>query len=273
MNTERYFRELQTHCTVRNFSPRTYDAYAIALKKFFSHFQQKDHPQNINLKEIKEYLAGVLQRNPAQMKQAIAALRCLYGNIVIQPEKLKDLKYPKWQSKIPEVLSHEFIMNTIRACTNKRERAIIATLYATGIRLSELCHLRTGDIDRERMIITVRMGKGGKDRIVPLPAELLKTLEEYWRTLSPRHRSSQWIFMGENPNNYMSPSTVQRIISRKLNAHPHQLRHSYATFLLENKESLKVIGDILGHKSTRTTEIYTHVSRSMIHNAVNPLAA
>lgn len=275
MNSERYFREMKNLINARRLSEKTYTAYSIALGKFFDYFSAKDHPVNVNCNEIIEYLASISRTHPAQQKQAIAALRFFYTNIMKQPEKLKVLKYPKWKRRIPNVLDRDFVVASIQAVKNKRAKAIIATLYGTGIRLAELCHLRTTDIDSKRMIIVIHEGKGGKDRIVQLPPVLLEWLRDYWQSLPDvmKHTNAQWLFPGEKVENYISPATVQRLCREVLDAHPHQLRHSYATYLHEQGENMKIIGDILGHTSTRTTEIYLHTSNAMIKKAINPLAA
>ena len=275
MTSERIFRDIDREITISHLSAKTGDVYKNCWKHVIEFFPDVDHPKNLSAARLKDFLQFIKEDvSPSMMRLCLFSLKFYYERIEKQPYKLRDVRIEKWHRKIPSVIPHDKIISAIRNCSDTQEKAILATYYGTGIRRDELCHLQRKDIDRSRMVIIVRMGKGGKDRIVPLTKELLAILYEHWFALSFGKKKSEWLFPGEKAGHYLSSSSVARAVHDNLDgAHPHQLRHSYATFLLDKGTSLKVIADILGHASIRTTEIYTHVSPAMIQRAANTLAA
>lgn len=153
-------------------------------------------------------------------------------------------------------------------------RVVLMTIYATGLRISEATRLQAADIDSRRMVITVRQGKGAKDRQVPLSPLLLESLRAYWGITRPK----LWLFPGEDENQPVHRQTVARACARaarvaglKKHVTPHTLRHSFATHMLEAGVDLCTIQQILGHSHLRTTAHYTHVSVERIHQAASPL--
>lgn len=162
----------------------------------------------------------------------------------------------------------------LAATVNLKHRAMLMTAYGAGLRLGELTHLRVGDIDRERMLIHVRQGKGRVDRQVGLSPRLLAMLDRYMRAARP----TDWLFAGAQPDEPISHSAVQKALREARQASGitkpvtmHTLRHSYATHLLESGTDIRVIQRLLGHKSITTTTIYTHVSTQTIRGVVSPL--
>ena len=147
-------------------------------------------------------------------------------------------------------------------------------LYGAGLRIREALALELSDIDSARMVITVRHGKGDADRQVPLAEILLKALREYWRAYGP----PSCLFPGKDPEKPLTPSTIQRALKAarqragiRKRASEHTLRHSYATHLLEAGTDLRVIQTLLGHRSLRTTQIYTHVAVDRLRSVASPL--
>ena len=232
----------------------------------------KDHPQNINSREIVEFLAWINEtRGICQERSCFWALYFWYVNIEKQPHKFDGIRCPKIQRKIQEVPTHKHIMDRFEKIRDVHDRAIVATFYSTGIRLMELCEIERRNVSRENLSITLHLCKGGKDRIVVIPQELVPILEAHWCKLSQRQKTSDYLFPGINPENHISDTTAYRAVKRNIGTKTHLLRHAYATYLHENGSTLKAIGDILGHSSTKTTEIYTHTSLQLKRQQPNPL--
>jgi integrase/recombinase XerD len=160
------------------------------------------------------------------------------------------------------------------AVSNVKHRAVLMTIYATGVRVAEVTRLRRKDVDSKRMVIRVRQGKGGKDRVVMLSPVLLEHLRTYLR----RERPSEWLFPGSEPEKPLCISAVQKACNQAARAAgvrkrvtPHVLRHSFATHMLESGADLRLIQTLLGHRSVATTQLYTHVSADRIRAVANPL--
>jgi site-specific recombinase XerD len=160
------------------------------------------------------------------------------------------------------------VLDQIEKIQNKKHKAIIALAYSTGMRVSEVCNLLITDIDSKRMIITIRQSKGRKDRIVALSQKVLEILREYFKEYKPK----EYLFNGQFEN-YYSPRSCNQIVKQYLGKefHFHQLRHSNATALLEAGTDLRIIQKHLGHASSKTTEIYTHVSTNLLQSMALPI--
>jgi site-specific recombinase XerD len=190
-----------------------------------------------------------------------------------------DLPLPKLlRRQIPIVLSPGEVMRLIDAAPNLRHRTILMALYSTGMRRSELCHLRPEDIDQERMVVRIRQGKGGKDREVPLSPKLLAQLQTYDRSIKVRNG---WLFPSLQTRRPDQPITHKAVwhacreATRRAGitkpVHPHTLRHSFATHLFDNGAELPVIQTLLGHADPRDTMIYLHLATRKLREAPNPL--
>ncbi len=180
----------------------------------------------------------------------------------------------KEEKKLPVVLSRDEVCRLLAAARRLKSRAILMTLYAAGLRVSELVGLKVSDIDSQRMAIRVRQGKGRKDRYVMLSSTLLATLREYWKA----YRPSDWLFPGQDPQKQLTPRTVANIcqsagrrarLARQIS--PHTLRHTFATHLLEAGTDIRTIQALLGHRSLRTTALYTYVSLDKVAATTSPL--
>jgi site-specific recombinase XerD len=184
------------------------------------------------------------------------------------------LSWPKERARLPEVLSPEEVSRLLDSFDTFKYRTLFRTIYATGLRISEACQLTTGDIDASRGVIRVRDGKGGKERLVTLSDELLRTLRAYWRVARP---PAPYLFAtasGRPLGAKTARAALRRAaesagISKRVT--PHTLRHSFATHLLERGTDLRVIQVLLGHSSLRTTTRYTRVSAKLIAQAPSPL--
>lgn len=269
MNSESYLQTFSREMRLAGLQPSTQDSYRYYLARFLREFEGRDHPRNISEEEIKDKLDIVGMRSKPELKQTIGAAKFFWKMVVHQPKKLIHVQYPKLHQTLPEIIDRAVLAARISAIEDIRDKAICATFFDTGIRLNELCHLQVSDIPKYRQVITVHEGKGGKERIVPLTPELRELLREYWLAKRP----DLWMFPGEKSGHYLSHATVQRITHNCVQAHPHQLRHSYATALLEKGVSLRVIQEILGHTKIETTMIYLHVTNAAIESVRSNLAA
>jgi site-specific recombinase XerD len=264
----------------RNYSKDTIRHHLRAVEEFANYYGKP--PDKLGLNELRSYQAHLLQKRKLAVGTVVnhvAALRFFFVRTLKRPEFRDYLPYPKEPERLPTVLSIEEVARLINASGNLFRRALLMTVYGTGMRRSEVVRLKVRDIDSKRMIIRVVQGKGGKDRDLPLSPELLETLRAYWRWRKPK----EYLFpsRGERrgPDVPLSDKTVWHVCgdaARKagITKHvtPHTLRHSWATHLLEAGTDLRTIQMLLGHGDLETTARYIHLSREHLHTAANPLA-
>ena len=258
-----------------NYSARTIRAYENQITNFLNSFSSEEIP-NLTVEQIKQYISKkTLEPNFSRsyQNQLISAIKLYFSYIHSRKYDLDMIERPHTTRKLPSVLSQEEIRKMLDALRNSKHKLILSLIYSTGMRVSEATALTLKDIDYERNIISIKDGKGMKDRIVPLAERLIHDLEEYIKSYQPQN----YLFEGINGAQY-SPRSIQRIVKNALSkgkirkqASVHTLRHSYATHLLENGVDLRLIQELLGHKSSRTTEIYTHVSVRSIQSVKSPL--
>ena len=186
------------------------------------------------------------------------------------------IPYPKKPKTLPVILSRDEVKALLLAPRHLKHRAILATLYATGLRVSELCQLQGTDIDSKRMVIQVRQGKGKRDRLVMLSPDLLPLLRRYWKLYQLR----SWLFPGHRITEPITRMSVARLCTQAGRAaqltkavYPHLLRHSFATHLLEAGVDLRRIQLLLGHASLRSTSLYLHVAHPALHATESPFDA
>nr|HAD52118.1 hypothetical protein [Algoriphagus sp.] len=251
---------------VKKYADSTIANYRSQVGLFLMHFKNRDSPKHINTDDIKNWLLQSKAIN--SQRHAHGALKAFYALTVNQPRKMKYIPYAKKEKKLPQVIDTQHILQSISKISNWKHKAIITLAFSTGMRVSEVCHLRIADIDSKRMLIMVRQAKGRKDRIVPLSATTLNTLREYYKRYQPK----EYLFNGQFSLQY-STTSCNQIVKKYLGSkyHFHQLRHSNATALLESGTDLRIIQATLGHSSSKTTEIYTHVSRATINKIQTPI--
>jgi len=264
----------------RNYSQATARTYVGAIRRFAQHFHRS--PVVLDSEHVRQYELHLIENRklcPRSLRVEMSALRFLFLKILKRSFSRDDLPLPKLlRRQIPVVLSPNEVTRLIEATTNLRHRTILMTLYSTGMRRSELCHLRPEDIDKERMVVRIRQGKGGKDREVPLSPILYDQLRTYYRSLK---RRNGWIFPSLQTRHRDEPITDKAVwhacreatrragISKPV--HPHTLRHCFATHLLDSGAELPVIQTLLGHADPRDTMIYLHLSTRKLRAAPNPL--
>jgi len=263
----------------RNFSPETIRSYVSAVERFARYFGKP--PDRLGPDHIRQWQAHLLHERKLAVGTVVAqtaGLRFFFVRTLKRRFPPDSIPYPKYTGhRVPRVLSPEEVGQLIDAASNLQARAILMTLYSTGVRRSELVRLRVEDIDSKRMIVHIRQGKGGKDRDVPLCAKLLETLREYWRWRKPK----TWLFPqigSRGKSGHITAHTVwyacaeaARHAGLKKRVAPHLLRHSFATHLLENGADLPTIQVLLGHADLETTSVYLHLSRRHLETTVNPL--
>jgi integrase/recombinase XerD len=263
---------------VRNYSPRTVEAYVAAVAKLARHFQRS--PDQLAGEDVRAFQVHLLAAKASwsQFNQIVAGLRFFFGTTLARAGMVAMLPYGKRPKRLPTVLSVEEVSQLIEAARPGRERVLMQTAYACGLRISELLSLQVTDIDSARMVVNVRQGKGAKDRQVPLSARLLTELRRWWC----RHRTRPWLFPGmtagsrERP---MNTTSVQRMMKQVVKraqlrkpASMHTLRHSYATHMLEAGVDVVTLQNLLGHNSLSSTARYLHLSRRQMQRLPDLLA-
>jgi integrase/recombinase XerD len=271
---------------LRGMARDTQDNYTRAVRKISEHYNKL--PDQISEEEIREYflyLKNVRKYGRSASTLAMCGLKFFYTYTLRRDWPTLTLVRAPHEQKLPVVLSQDEVRRVLSSIRIFRHRACLSTIYACGLRISEATHIGIGDIDSAHMRLHVKHGKGGKDRFVPLPAATLAMLRRFWLT----HRNRTWLFPSPGRGGaHMSTATeplplnsVQMVFKAAMRecgiykcASVHTLRHSYATHLLEKGVNLRLIQEYLGHKSPKTTAIYTHLTAKVQdagYRAVNEL--
>jgi integrase/recombinase XerD len=260
---------------IRNYSPHTIEAYIRCVAHFATHFGQS--PDLLTPAHIRDYQLFLIQQRPASwgtLVQTVCALRFFYHQTLGRKWMIEFIPYPRRVKKLPLVPSQADVSALLQAAANLKHHTILATIYATGLRVSEAATLLVSDIDSERQLIAVRQGKGNKDRFVILSPKLLELLRRYWRV----YRPTPYLFPGDIPGRPITREGIHHICHKVAKAakltkpvSPHSLRHAFATHLLEAGTDLRTIQLLLGHNSLRTTAVYLHVSNLALRQTTSPL--
>ena len=209
----------------------------------------------------------------AFQNQAVNSAKLFFREIIKGKLDVESFKRPRSEHKLPNVLSKEEVKAILQAPVNLKHRCMLSLIYACGLRRSELLNLKPNDVDSKRHILIILNSKGKKDRIVPISDKLIEMLREYYKVYRPRI----WLFEGQTPGDPYSEASLAKVLKNACDkacvrkpVTLHWLRHSYATHLLENGTDLRYIQELLGHKSSKTTEIYTHVSEKSLQKIISP---
>jgi integrase/recombinase XerD len=262
---------------VRNLARNTQTSYVQQVSLFARHFNKSPEllgPEDIRTYQV--YLTNERKLAPGSVVIAVSALRFLYKVSLKKDWSFEDLiPAPKKPQKLPVVLSPEEVLQFLGCVGNTKQRAILTTCYAAGLRISEAVHLKPTDIDSQRMVIRVEQGKGQKDRYVMLSPKLLETLRTYWRAVRPQ---GGWLFEGDVSGQPITRNAVAlacrnaRQLSRiRKPISPHSLRHAFAVHLLESGTDVRTIQLLLGHRSLATTARYLRIATSKVCSASSPL--
>ena len=268
---QRMLEELQR----RDYSTGTIRLYLHHVAAFAQHFHRS--PDQLGAEEIRRYQLFLIQEKKlawSSYNQIVCALRFFYAKTLKRSFLLQDIPFPRKEQRLPLILSREEVARILTAPQHLKSRALLMTIYAAGLRRSEVAGLRVTDIDSARMTITVHQGKGQKDRLVMLSPVLLDTLRQYWRQTKPK----QWLFPGRTPDQPLTGNDIFMVfhnavrhagITKKVS--PHSLRHSFATHLLESGTDLRTIQILMGHRSLKSTARYLHVSPHQLRATASPL--
>jgi site-specific recombinase XerD len=257
---EEYLKSLM----VKKYSPRTIDTYTSMLRLFMNYYKGRDI-RTLGDEEIRDYLLYLIDKkkvSASYQNQAINAIKYYYEKILGRETRTYYLSRPRPATRYPTVLSEEEVIQIIRHIDNLKHRMVISLIYSAGLRISEAINMKLEDIDSKMGYIMVRGGKGKKDRRTLLSTSILGQLRLYYQLYRPK----KWVFEGQDGRQY-SDESIQSVFRRAVaragirkRVTVHTLRHSFATHLLEHGVSLRYIQSLLGHSSSRTTEIYTHVT-------------
>jgi integrase/recombinase XerD len=268
---------------LRGYSASTQQNYVAAVRQLFDHFHCT--PAQLSEEQVREYFLYLTNEKKLARSSttiALCGIKFFFEHTLHRDWTTLHLVRPRWQRKLPVVLSREEVRRILHQVHVPVYRMCLTTIYSCGLRLHEGATLQVRDIDGSRGCVLVH-GKGGSDRYVPLPERTLQLLREFWNG----HRCPTWLFpsrfhIGDSlafqDHSPVSDATVQRAFKAALNrtgiakpAHVHSLRHAYATHLLEAGINLRLIQENLGHRSARTTQIYTHLTQEIRDKLTDPL--
>jgi len=259
----------------KRYSQNTIKTYMSYMRAFVEEFDGRNL-ESVTTREINSYILKLIRTrgiSSSQQNQRISAIKFYYEQVLGRKKAYYHLSRPKKEKGLPKVLTVEEVEQILKHCKNLKHKCILMTIYSGGLRRSELINLKLSDVDSKQMLIRISNSKGNKDRHTLLSQKLLLLLRDYYRFYKPAY----WLFEGQGGGQY-SATSIENIFRKALkqanmtkHATPHTLRHSFATHLLEQGISLRYIQEILGHSSSKTTEIYTHVRSEHLTKILNPL--
>ena len=260
---------------LKGYSHSTLKTYKNFFFKFLCYFNSRNL-KDVTKEEIEAFMYKLMVKekfSESAQNQFVNAIKFYYENVLEQPREYYNIQRPKKSIDLPNVLCKGDVKKILDRPSNIKHKAILATIYSAGLRIGEVINLRVADVRSEEGYIFIKGAKGKKDRRTILSTKLLDLLREYFRKDKPAY----WLFEGQTGGQY-SASSIQSIFRRAIKetginpwATPHTLRHSFATHLLQQGVSLRHIQDLLGHSSSKTTEIYTHILRVNNKDFKNPL--
>lgn len=267
---EAYLQKLE----LKRYAQNTVRSYVHCFEAFINYYRDVA-VDDLNEEDVRSYLSFLIkeERSNSYLNLSINAIKFYFEVVLEMPNRFYAVERPRPQTKLPKVLSKEEVMAIIGNTNNLKHECIVSLLYSAGLRRNEVLELKPEDIDGKRMVIKVRSGKGNKDRFTLLSSRLLENLRKYFIKWKPKN----YLFEGPFGKKY-SGESISCIVGNaaskagiKKRVTPHMLRHSFATHLLESGTDLRYIQVLLGHSSTKTTEIYTHVATNVYFNIKNPL--
>ena len=267
---------MEADLKLAGYSPQTQKIYLLYARRFARHFMRS--PEELGEAEVRTFMLHLVEERGISRetyRQVRSALRFLYFQTLRRPVDVEWLPTCRGAKRLPVVLSGTEVAALLSAVRSLKYRTLLMALYGGGLRISEACRLRPGDIDARRMVIRVYAGKGRVDRYTVLPRRLLGELRDYWRLDRPE---GEWMFPGHTRAGHVSAVSARKVFYRALAAAsirkqvtPHVLRHSFATHLIEGGVDVTVVQALLGHASLRATGVYTHVSTEHVGHTRSPL--
>lgn len=259
----------------RRYSESTIKTYSECIRTFLRYYADKaiEEIENDDLIRFNNKYILANEYSSSFQNQIVNAIKLFYKTVEHRNLDIDLIHRPKRAYKLPNVLSKEEVTLILSSPSNLKHRSMLALIYACGLRRSELLNLKPADINSERKLLIIKQGKGRKDRVAPISDKVIRMLREYYKTYQPL----TWLFEGQKPGEPYSAGSLQEVMKLSLEKAKikkpvtlHWLRHSYATHLLESGTDLRYIQELLGHKSSRTTEIYTHVSQKSLQQIKTP---
>jgi integrase/recombinase XerD len=259
----------------KRYSDSTINTYTNSLKTFFDFYSDKAVEEITNDDLVRFNHDYIIKKgfSASFQNQVLNSIKLFYSRLYKVKLDISEIERPRRGRKLPNVLSKEEVKLILNALSNVKHRTMLSLVYACGLRRSELLNLKPGNIDSKRGILIILNAKGQKDRIIPISEKTIEMLRDYYKMYKPK----VWLFEGQQPGITYSEQSLQSVLKQaitKANIRKpvtlHWLRHSYATHLLESGTDLRFIQELLGHKSSKTTELYTHVSTKSLKKIKSP---
>lgn len=268
---ERYIKFLKS----KRFAESTIRSYVHSIQLFLAFYKDRPMESLTNEDVIRfnnEYILAKRLSSSFQ-NQVVNAIKKFFLVVENRRMEIEEIHRPRREYKDPNIISKEEIKQILYAPRNLKHRAMLSLIYACGLRRSELLNLKPQHVDSKRNLLIIKQSKGRRDRVVPLSLKIIELLREYYKAYRPK----VWLFEGQVAGKKYTATSLQNVLKQALKRSNvkrpvtlHWLRHSFATHLLEAGTDLRYIQEILGHKSSKTTEIYTHVSNKNIQNIKSP---
>jgi len=273
---QQVLKQFRFYLETRRYSEATIRNYVEAAKIFLAAFPDKN-PLTFTNEEINWFFHEYCYNKKLSIswqRMVLNSLKHLAIHLKMPEVEVEKLYYPKKDKLLPNVLSKDEVAKILKAPTNLKHRTMLTLVYCCGLRRSELLGLLPRDVDSNRHLLIIRMAKGRKDRIVPLPEKMINLLREYWKEYKPK----KWLFEGQQEGEPYSERSIAKVLDQAVvkagirkPVTLHWLRHSYATHIHESGTDIRYIQELLGHSSSKTTEIYTHVSVRKLSEIRSPL--
>ena len=272
MDKQEFLRKLETELKISKNSAYTIRNYLNANSELLNHSHK--NPDSVDEDDVKLYMAENFEdAASSSIIVFLSAVRYAYSNI-LKKDITAGIKRPKREKRIPEVLTKDEIKRLINSIENRKTRLMISMAYACGFRVSELINLKIADLNFDEMSGRIIQSKGRKDRIFNIPKFLVRDLKRQIR--KQLERGQEYLFTG--PKGKLTGRNIQKLVKKAVrdagiqkDVHPHTLRHSFATHLLENNVDIRKIQELLGHSDLSTTQIYTHISREELKKIPSPI--
>lgn len=273
-------RRMVDDLRMRKFAPKTQAAYLRAVRQFARFLGRS--PDTATVEDLRDYQLHLVDHgvSPVSLNAAISGLKFFFDVTLSRPELMARMQPVRVPRTLPVVLSPEEVRRLIAAAANLKHQTALSVAYGAGLRASEVVALRVSDIDSQRMTLRIEQGKGRRDRYAMLSPVLLERLRVWWRVARAQGcmLDGGWVFPGMDPVDPLTPRQLNRAIQAAAEAAQidkrvsmHTLRHSFATHLLEQKEDIRVIQVLLGHRQLETTTLYTQVATDLLRKVISPL--
>ncbi len=272
LNEMAYF---ETWLRTNRYSNNTIKTYTDAIRVFLNFFKEKDPSEITNRDLLRFNNEYIIQKgySASYQNQVINAIKLFYLKVENRHLSIDNIERPRKYAPLPKVIPKQKVEQMLTSIPNLKHKTALTLIYACGLRRGELINLQLKDLDSKRLTLTVKNGKGQNDRVLPVSEKIMDMIIRYYRM----YRPAKYLVEGQIKGNPYSETSLGKIfhkylgkVYKKHNFTLHCLRHSYATHLLESGVSLRYIQELLGHKSSKTTEIYTHVCMTNLKNIKNP---